>query len=276
MTPLCYFKEQLAEHSYAPTTATNYCKHVLPFIEHFKEAIDKVPQEAIQHYVDQASQQYRWSFSTRKQCICALRLFYGLLYQRKIKISSKPNQRQAAAPPFIFSPAQVEQLFAAAKNSKHQSILMTIYSGGLRVSELTRLRLVDVDKKTMQLHITDTAGNRIRKIPLSERLWEVLQLYCTAYRPTYWLFEGHFEKAYSTRNIQNIFCETLLAAQLPSKATLSSLRHSFAVHLLQQGVGIQQVNQLLGHQSLVTTQKYLRLLNHNSSKVINPLDQLLS
>lgn len=274
MNQLSYFRAQLAAQSYAPTTIINYCKHIPPFLKHFQQEVEQLPEKKLQAYIDQTAQQSKWSFSTRKQCISALRLFYTISYKRTITLSTRPSQRQTS-PPYVFSPVQTEQLFSAAKNIKHKSILMTIYSGGLRVSEVTKLRLSDIDGQAMQLHVTNGLDKEIlRTIPLSKRLWETLQVYHKAYRPKYWLFEGHQQKAYSTRNIQNIFCETLQLAQLPSKATTRTLRHSFAVHLLQQGVDLHQVNQLLGHHSLTTTQRYVRLLKNTTPKVTNPLDNL--
>ncbi|MGH1334835.1 MAG: tyrosine-type recombinase/integrase [Aureispira sp.] len=276
MNTLNRFCKQLDQLHYAPTTRINYCKHLQPFLVYFDQLVEPLSEQHIQHYLDQTSQQARWSFATRKQCISALHLFYKLLYQRRIVLSSKLKHKASRKSPYVFSPTQIEQLFTATQNSKQLCILMTIYGGGLRVSEVARLRRSDVDHQQMQLHIPTASGKAIaRTVPLSQRLEKVLKHYYNAYQPLHWLFEGQHQKAYSTRSIQSMFLRTLQQAKLPAKATPRTLRHSFALHLLQQGTHLQQVHQLLGNRSIKTTQRYKRLLVRKSPpKLLLPLDRL--
>lgn len=276
MNQLNRFGKQLDQLHYAPTTRINYCKHLQPFLNYFDHLVEPLTEQHIQRYLDQTTQQAQWSFSTRKQCISALRLFYKLLYQRSIHLSSQLRHKIRKQSLSIFSPAQIEQLFAATQNSKERCLLMTIYGSGLRVSEVTRLRRMDVDHRQMLLHIPTASGKAInRTVPLSQRLEKILRQYYSAYQPQYWLFEGQHQKAYSTRSIQNIFLRTLQQAQLPTKATPRTLRHSFALHLLQQGTNLQQVHQLLGNRSIRTTQRYKRLLvQQTTATILLPLDAL--
>ena len=153
---------------------------------------------------------------------------------------------------------------------------MTIYSGGLRRSELINMKITDTDSKQMLIRVTNSKGNKDRHTLLSETLLRHLREYIRFYRPKYWLFEGQGGGQYSATSIEKIFRKALKNANIDKHATPHTLRHSFATHLLEQGISIRYIQELMGHSSIKTTEIYTHVSSRQLSKIKNPLDNLNS
>jgi len=151
---------------------------------------------------------------------------------------------------------------------------MTIYSGGLRRSELINLKISDIDSERKLIRITNSKGNKDRYTLLSEKLTQLLRIYYQAYKPKYWLFEGQGGGQYSATSIENIFRKALKKANIDKHATPHTLCHSFATHLLEQGISIRFIQDLMGHSSIKTTEIYTHVSSRHLSKIQNPLDNL--
>ena len=151
---------------------------------------------------------------------------------------------------------------------------MTLYSGGLRRSELINLKIADIDSKRMLIRITQSKGNKDRHTLLSEKLLILLRDYYKYHKPKYWLFEGQGGGQYSATSIANILRKALKKAQVEKNATPHTLRHSFATHLLEQGINLRYIQELLGHSSIKTTEIYTHVSSKQLSKIKNPLDNL--
>jgi len=149
-----------------------------------------------------------------------------------------------------------------------------IYSGGLRISEVTSLKLSDIDSKRGVIRIRESKGAKDREVPLSQKALEQLRFYYKEYKPSEYLFEGQFGGKYSTRSIQTLFRKALKTCGITKKATVHTLRHSYATHLLENGTDLRIIQELLGHKSSKTTEIYTHVSNRIKQKIPDPLDQL--
>lgn len=159
-------------------------------------------------------------------------------------------------------------------NIKHRAILATIYSCGLRPSELTNLMIKDVDSTAMTVTVRQGKGNRDRVMVLSEKLLVLLRDYFKKYKPKEYLFEGQTGGRYSERSVQQVLKQILIKAKINTKGSVHTLRHSYATHLIEQGTGIRFVQELLGHKSIKTTLIYTHLTDATKRKIKSPLDNL--
>ena len=172
---------------------------------------------------------------------------------------------------------EVQTFFAAIPNLKHLAIFMAIYSAGLRLGEATHLRVCDIDSKTMRILVRSGKGDKGRFVMLSSRLLDTLREYYVTYRPdrSGWLFPGKdVRKPISSSSVQRAFKRTRKAAKIEKRATPHSLRHSFAVHLLETGTNLKYIKELLGHASINSTMIYLKLAPESAEAVQSPLDVL--
>jgi len=168
-------------------------------------------------------------------------------------------------------------MFAAIKNRKHKAILFTAYSAGLRVSEVVHLRVQDIDSKRMQIFVQRAKGKKDRVVNLSVLVLDVLRQYVQLQqpRPTHYLFtDPGGQEPYSERSAQKIFQNARQAAGIRKEVTFHSLRHSFATHLLEKGIDVKYINELLGHFDIRTTERYLHVSKERLVNIISPLDSL--
>ena len=173
-----------------------------------------------------------------------------------------------------FNSREVKKIINAPVNIKHKAILYTIYSAGLRVSELVNLRITDVLSSEGSIFVKDSKGKKDRKTVLSLILLEVLRAYYKEYKPSYWLFEGQDGEKYSARSVQEIFRKAVKDTNTNPWATVHTLRHSFATHLIQNGVNMRYVQEMLGHSNSKTTEIYTHVIAVNNKTMKSPLDFL--
>jgi site-specific recombinase XerD len=177
--------------------------------------------------------------------------------------------------PIVLSEDEVKSMINNLENIKHKCVIMMIYSGGLRISELINLKITDIDSKRMQVFIKNAKGKKDRYTLLSSKALAFLREYFLIYKPKNWLFEGMNKEKYSERSIQNIFKRALKASRINKVATVHTLRHSFAIHLLENGTDLRYIQALLGHSSAKTTQIYTHVSTRAISEIVNPLDKIL-
>lgn len=177
--------------------------------------------------------------------------------------------------PVVLTESEVEQLLLAAANLKEQTILMTLYSTGLRVRELVELRPDDIDSGAMKIRVREGKGGKDRYAILSPTLLETLRRYFRKYRPLQWLFYGNTpQSVMPIRTVQRMVATVALRAGLKKRVTPHLLRHSFATHLLEHGTNLRHIQELLGHASLKTTMIYTHVSPQALSQVVSPLDRL--
>ena len=175
--------------------------------------------------------------------------------------------------PIVLSVAEVKALLSATTNLKHKTMLSLIYSAGLRVAEAATLKIGDIDRDRRQITVRRGKGRKDRVTLLSNSFVALLDRYIAEYSPREWLFEGQDPRGHiSSRTIQHVFSASCAHAGIKKKATVHSLRHSFATHLLEQGTDIRYIQELLGHKSPATTMVYTHVSTVSFRNIVNPLD----
>jgi site-specific recombinase XerD len=177
--------------------------------------------------------------------------------------------------PVVLSREEVSKLLQVTSNLKHKALLMAAYSAGLRVGEVVRLKVSDIDSRRMQIRVTAGKGAKDRYTLLAETALTVLRDYFRAYKPKDWLFPGERPTDHlSERSAERIFERAKAGAGIQKPATFHTLRHSFATHLLEEGVDIRYFQELLGHGTVKTTERYTHVTRKGMERIKSPLDNL--
>lgn len=189
--------------------------------------------------------------------VCALRFFYGVTLGRSFVIKRMPFQKRLKKKPLVLSRQEMASFFAHTDSLKMKAVFTTIYDCGLRLGEARLLRVSDIDGKREVIRVQRGKGGRDRYVKLSPKLRELLREYYRQCRPTNWLFENKENlEPISESSVQRAFHRARVAAGITKTVTVHSLRHTFATHLLEEGVDIRRIQMLLGHTSVRTTQIY--------------------
>jgi integrase/recombinase XerD len=177
--------------------------------------------------------------------------------------------------PNVLGQKEVKRILQAIGNTKHRAILFLVYSSGLRVGEVVRLRIKDIDRERRTLHIRQGKGKKDRLTVLSESALEVVQHYIVQMKPETWLFPGQTPGSHlSERTVQKVFENAVRIARVEKEVSVHSLRHSFATHLLEDGIDIRYIQELLRHQSTRTTEIYTHVAVKDVRRIKSPLDRL--
>jgi integrase/recombinase XerD len=207
--------------------------------------------------------------------IGALRFFYGTTLGQKTVAEQIPFSRVGDALPAVLSQGEVVRLLKAESNLKMRTALTTIYAAGLRVSELVMLTAKDIDSNRMVIRIRQAKGRKDRFVMLSEQLLAILRDYWKRERPPQWLFPGPDpSRPLTTRSVQRACRKAADAAGLDNAVTVHTLRHSFATHLLERGVDIRVIQDLLGHRHIDATSRYARVAINTIRQIESPLEAL--
>jgi integrase/recombinase XerD len=267
--------EDLRIRNYAPTTVDCYVRSVADFAKHFNTPPDQLGPEEIRSWQLFLLNEKRVKLPTYIQAVCGLRFFYGHTLNRKVEIERIPLPRYEKKLPIILSKEEVKALLTAPKNLGHRAILATMYGAGLRVSEATSLKVHDLDRGRRVIWVRGGKGRKDRQVMLSDPLREVLVAYWRWKRPTDWLFPGG--KAGCPLTTKAVFFTCKKAAKLAGIAKPvhpHSLRHAFATHLLEDGVNLVVIQELLGHADVKTTAEYLHVSNAAIRSTRSPLETL--
>ena len=214
------------------------------------------------------------SASTLNVAVNAFRFYYGKILNRKFMYEIK-RPRKDKKLPVVLSGGEVSRIISAVSNIKHKALLMLVYSAGLRVSEVVKLNVEDIDDERKLIHVRGAKGKKDRYTILSNKALATLNLYLKAYQPKKWLFNGAKKTRHlSTRSAQRIFDSAVKKAGIKKGVSIHSLRHSFATHLLESGTDLRYIQELLGHQSSKTTEIYTHVSTKNIGKIRSPLDNL--
>lgn len=173
--------------------------------------------------------------------------------------------------PEVLSEEEVKAILDATENLKHKAILMTIYSAGLRISEVINLKIKDIDSQRMQIRVEQGKGKKDRYTLLGKKTLEVLRKYFQLYKPRVYIFEGMDGQQYSKSSITQILKTSVLKAGIKKRVSVHTLRHSFATHLLEGGVNLRYIQSLLGHGSSKTTEIYTHITTKGFDQIVNPL-----
>jgi len=245
------------------------------FINYYADTkIDDITDAMIVDFLRYLVNERNISGSYQNQSINSIKFYFERVMggQRKIYTIDRPRKEKIL--PEVLSEEEVVKILNATENLKHKAILMTIYSAGLRVSELTNLRIKDIDSNRMQIRVEQAKGKKDRYTLLGEKTLEILRKYFTEFKPKEWLFEGRDGEKYKPRRIQDILKKSVDEVGLKKTITVHTLRHSFATHLLEAGTDIRYIQSLLGHQSGKTTEIYTHITIKGFEQIKSPLDKL--
>jgi integrase/recombinase XerD len=260
---------------YSPHTQVCYLARVREFLRHFDQPTGELGKEDIRAYLHHLIKEKRASHSVVAQTYSALKFFYEITLERDWSGFRIPRVKTPKRLPVVLAKEEVSTILAATGNLKYRAILATIYSGGLRVSEAAHLKIADIDSGQMTIYIGHGKRSRNRYTILARYTLKLLREYWTAYRPVDWLFPGRPASGpVASRSIQYAFREAFNRTGIKKPATIHSLRHSFATHLVDAGTNLCHIQQLLGHASPRTTAIYLHLSRRDIGRIMSPLDIL--
>jgi site-specific recombinase XerD len=275
MTPLRQrFLDDLQRRNYAPRTISCYVAAVARFAAHFGQSPEQLDAEHTRRYQVHLLE-HKVSWCRFNQAVCALRLFYRLALQRPDVVVQLPYGKKPRPLPAVLSTDEVARLFAAVSDPRDRLLLQTAYAAGLRVSELVRLQVGDIDSRRMVVHVRCSKGRKDRLVPLSAVLLERLREHWRRWRPHRWLFPGHTPDGHLTiGQVQRLCRQAVRAAGITKKASMHTLRHSYATHLLEAGTDLITLQKLLGHNNLSTTARYTHISQTHLQRAGSPLDTL--
>jgi integrase/recombinase XerD len=268
-------KMDLELRNLSPRTRSCYLTWVKSFAFHFHRSAEEMGDQEIREYLHYLIQEKKASQSGVSQAYSALKFFYETTLKRDWKGYRIPRAQKGRRLPVVLSPQEIQAIFCAVGNLKHRAVLMTIYSAGLRLSEVVHLKVSDVDSQRMTIRVQQGKGQKDRYTLLGQRTLDILRDYWKEYRPSGWLFPGKPEtEPLSVSSVQKVFEKALLRAGIKKAASVHTLRHSFATHLLEAGTDLFHIQHLLGHTSLKTTAVYLHLSRKGLGDLASPVDLL--
>lgn len=275
MTPLRQrFVEDLRLRNYSPRTIQAYVAGVARFAKHFGRSPDLLGAEEVRTFQLVLLQQ-KASWSKFNQTVCALRFFYGTTLGRAEQLPMIAYGKRPQKLPCVLSPEEVARLFEAANVGRDRVLLQTTYACGLRLGEVLELQAADIDSARMVIHVRQGKGSKDRLVPLSRKLLEELRDYWRRYRPVRWLFANPArQRALSHGAVQRLMQRTVRRAGINKAASMHTLRHSFATHMLEAGVDPMTLQKLLGHRQLSTTALYLHLRSDRLHRLPSLLELL--
>jgi integrase/recombinase XerD len=266
-------KKDMELKNLSERTIETYLKCMRNFVSHYGKPPEEIGRKAIRDYLYYLLKVKNASQATINQHYSALKFFYQTTLGRDWDALKIPRSRRIKKLPVVLSKKEVWSVLSGIQNLKYKAILMTIYSGGLRLGEAIKLKVSDIDSQRMMIRVCQGKGNKDRYTLLGERALKVLRLYFKSHRPKEWLFPSYKkDQPIGPSSVQKVFHEAVVKTRIKKKASVHTLRHSFATHLLEAGVEIPYIQNLLGHSDSRTTSIYLHVARKRLSKVISPID----
>ncbi len=259
---------------YSRKTKESYSRYNISMLEYLNKAPEEVNSQDIKNYLDYLADEKKAAASTLNCAVNALRFYYGVILGKDFVYRVKRAKKDKKLPA-ILSKEEVKALIDSYKNIKHRLIITLIYSAGLRLSEAVNMQIADIDKERKLIHIRASKNKKDRYTLLSDNIMPLLKMYIQNYQPQNWLFEGQGKGLkISGRTVQAIFQQGIIKTGIKKNASVHSLRHSFATHLLENGTDIRYIQEILGHESSKTTEIYTHVAEKDLRKIISPLDRM--
>jgi site-specific recombinase XerD len=279
MTPLRHrMTEDMQLRNLSPDTQRSYLHQISQLARYFKKSPDMLGPPEIRSYQLHLIQEKELAPSSLLVAVSAIRFLYNVTLQRDWRLEQVvPTCRKPQALPVVMSPDEVSRFLDAVENRKHRMILTVCYAAGLRISEAVKLTPTAIDNKRMVIRVEGGKGRKDRYVMLSPVLLEMLREYWSRVRPKEWLFPGRNPEKPISPLVIDLACRAARRkCDIAKPVTPHSLRHAFAVHLLESGADLRTIQLLLGHRNLSTTARYLRLATSKVCATPSPLDSLRS
>lgn len=234
----------------------------------------KITQNEVTDFMNDFIIKNGFSASYQNQMVSAIKMYYEISGKGKVIPQLLERPRRGRALPKVFSKEEVTTILNSAGNTKHKLLLWMIYSCGLRRSEVTKIRLNDIDRTRNIIHIREGKGGIDRIVPVPDKLWLKMDEYIESYHPADYLFEGQSGRRYSAVSVYSVFRQALKKAGINKEVGVHCLRHSYATHLHEKGLDIRYIQELLGHKNSRTTEIYTHVSRRNLVAVKSPLEDL--
>ena len=268
--------EDMQVRNFSPHTQRSYVQQVSQFARHFEKSPDLLGPEEIRSYQLHLTNDRKLAASSVLLAVAALRFLYIVTLKKDWLITDIiPAPKKPQRLPVVLSSDEVLHFLECVSGLKHRAILTTCYAAGLRISEVLHLRPTDIDSHRMVIRVDQGKGQKDRYVMLSPKLLELLRTWWRVARPTSWLFPGDRPgRAISKGAVEQGCQQARRRSRIPKPITPHLLRHAFAVHLLEAGVDVRTIQLLLGHRSLATTARYLRIATIKVCATTSPLEWL--
>lgn len=269
------YTDKLTMLRYSQNTLRTYTQCFTEFINHYHDKpLEEISQEDVRSFLCYLVDERHVSSSYQNQMVNAIKFYYEKVAggSRQTYYIERPRKERLL--PEVLSESEVIGILHKIDNLKHKCLIMTAYSGGLRVGELLNLKMTDIDSKRMLIKIHKGKGRKDRVTLLSQKLLVMLREYYKQYHPREYLFEGVAGGKYSERSIQSVLKQACKKAGIKKHVTMHTLRHSFATHLLENNTDIRYIQELLGHTNPNTTQIYTHITTRGLDQLKSPLDNL--
>jgi len=268
--------EDMQVRNLSLNTQTSYVQQVSLFARYFGKSPEILSPEDIRTYQLYLTNEKKLAPGSILIAVASLRFLYKVTLHKNWTFEEIiPAPKKPQKLPVVLSPEEVLQFLGCVQSRKHHTILTTCYAAGLRISEAISLIPTDIDSKRMVIRINQGKGQKDRYVMLSPKLLEILRDWWRVEKPKQWLFPGDFPGTHiSKAAVQNACKKARGPSRISKPVTPHSLRHAFAVHLLESGTDVRTIQLLLGHRSLATTARYLRIATSKVCSTTSPLDLL--
>jgi integrase/recombinase XerD len=268
--------EDMQVRNLSPNTQASYCQQVSQFARHFGKSPADLHPEDIRTYQVYLTNERKLTPKSILIAVSAIRFLYKVTLKKDWSFEDViPTCKAPQKLPEVLSPEEVVHLLAHVRSLKQRAILTTCYAAGLRVSEAVSLKATAIDSQRMVIRVEQGKGQKDRYVMLSPKLLETLRGYWRAARPKEWLFPGDRPEYPISTSAVELACQLARrSAGIAKPVTPHSLRHAFAVHLLESGTDVRTIQLLLGHRGLSTTARYLRIATSKVCSTSSPLDLL--
>jgi len=275
-TVLNSFYKYLVGKRYSKSTLKTYTFFVADFIEYYNSRnIESLTNRDVELFVENSFVKRGYSISTHRQFVSAIKHFTNFKPECNINNLNLERPKKSNKLPSVLSQEEVIDLIRCTQNLKHRAIIALLYSCGLRVSELIHLKITNINIDRKQLFIENSKGRKDRYVSFADSFIPLLSNYFSSYKPKFYFVEGVSGKKYSAESIRQFIKRNCKYAHISKNVTPHTLRHSYATHLLENGVDIRYIQSLLGHARPETTMIYTHVKRKDLMQISNPLDTAL-
>lgn len=268
-------REELQLKAYSPATLHTYLVEFAQLLYVLKNVpADTLSYERLRSYMLYCVNELKVSENQLHSRLNAIKFYYEQVLKKEKFTAEIPRPKKPSTLPKVLSQKEILKIFAAVGNDKHLLMLELCYGMGLRVSEIVKLKVSDINSHRMQVLVEGAKGKKDRYVPLPGSVLQLLRAYYRAYRPKTYLFEGQYGARYSIRSVQTVFKNAMRSAGIKTPVGIHGLRHSYATHLLEAGTDMTFIQKLLGHHDIKTTQRYAYVGQAQLNAVGSPLDKL--
>lgn len=274
---LSKLKRDMELRGFSESSKDCYRRNIEIYLRHVSKPIDETSEDDIVEYLGYLRDVKKLANTSVNQYLSAIWFLYEVVLNRQLNRKQVPYMKRPRKLPETLSRSEIAAIIDAAENTKHKTMIMLAYSAGLRVSEIARLKVSDIDSENMRIFVRSGKGGKDRYTLLSKTCLDMLRRYWKGFRPDHlegYLFLGIWGSSHiTTAAIGQAFNKALAKSGVNKNVSIHSARHAFATHLLENGAGLADIKELLGHASLSSTTVYLHLANI-TDRVISPLDLL--